>query len=50
MPEPPPEALENPLEAVPTGGMPMPSSIPEEILAMLQTSGGAALPNTIPLG
>jgi hypothetical protein len=48
MPPVDPNALQNPLANVPTGGMPMPSSIPPELLAMLQGSSGAAMNNIAP--
>jgi hypothetical protein len=36
--------MEMPMEEVPTGGMPLPSSIPPQVLAAIQSSG-ADLPN-----
>jgi hypothetical protein len=47
--QPPPQMggggeMEMPMEDVPTGGMPMPSSIPPQVLAAIQSSG-ADLPN-----
>jgi hypothetical protein len=48
MPPVDPNALQNPLAGVATGGMPMPSSISPELLAMLQSSSGAAMNNIAP--
>lgn len=49
MQAPPPEALQNPMPGIATGGEPLPSSIPPELLAMLQSSSGAQMGNIAPM-
>ena len=49
MQAPPPEALQNPMPGIATGGEPLPSSIPPELLAMLQSSSGAQMSNIAPM-
>jgi hypothetical protein len=34
-----------PMDSVPTGGMPLPSSIPPQVLSALQSGGGMQLNN-----
>ena len=44
-----PPGMETGFENVPTGGGPMPSSIPPQVLANLLGQSGALAPNTAPM-